>query len=262
MNYNQGKTVCKPKEVDYDENRIEVLNKHLQSLIDAGELQCASYCVSRYGKIFMHGSLGTKSFKSDDKTPLTPDCVNFVASITKVFTAVAVMKLVEDGRIRLDTGVGEILPQFNTPPFNGITLFQLLTHTSGMHADNGCFPNKYQSDYWDNIAKAYKLCAEDKKKDFDWIEASLGTIGSGFRIKPDTEWAYCSFGFTILGAVIEKITGLFAHKYIEDNICKPLKMNDTSFDITHDMAKRFIVSSLRDDIQERIDNALNGKTEE
>ena len=260
MLYTQGKIDCKPDEVGYDESRLQTLNKHLQGLIDDGELQCASYCISRYGKVFAHGAIGAKSFKPEDAAPLSPDCVNYVASITKIFTAVAIMKLVEDGTTRLDVPVGEILPQFNTPPFNGVTLFQLLTHTSGMHADGGCFDNKYQKSYWDIVDMAYKL-HKPGDGEFDWIAAALGTIGSGFRVKPDTEWAYCSFGFVILGAVIKKLTGMCAHTYIENKICKPLNMKDTSFDITADMAKRFIITSLNDHVQKLIDNALNGKKE-
>lgn len=261
MLFTQGKTECKPAEVGYDEGRIEAVHKHFQRLIDIKEIQCAAYCVSRHGKIFMHGAIGKRSFKAEDETPLSPDCVNYVASVTKVFTAVAIMKLVEDGITRLDVPVGAILPQFNTPPYNGITLFQLLTHTSGLHADGGCFPNKYQTNYWDMIEKAYKLHDSVKDGDFDWIAAALGTIGCGFRTKPDTEWAYCSFGFTILGAVIEKLTGIHAHKYIEDNITKPLGMKDTAFDISKEMAQRFIISSLREDIPKRLENALSGKVE-
>ena len=96
------------------------------------------------------------------------------------------MKLVEDGLTRLNVCVGEILPQFNAPPFDKITLFHLLTHTSGLHADLGCYPNKYQSNYWDYISYAL-----DKHKDsegkFDWIEVVLPTIGSGVRTKPEEE---------------------------------------------------------------------------
>jgi len=260
MLYTQGKTDCKPSEVGYDESRIEAVNKHFQRLIDDGEIQCAAYCVSRLGKVFMNGAIGMKSFKKDDTTPLQPDCVNYIASITKIFTAVAIMKLVEDGITRLDVPVGDILPQFNTPSFNSVTLFHLLTHTSGMHADGGCFDNKYQINYWDHIEMAYKR-HKSQNGEFDWIAAALGTIGSGFRVKPDTEWAYCSFGFVILGAVIEKLTGISPHKYIEDNIMKPLKMIDSGFNITVDMAKRFIISPLNEDVLKRIDNALNGKTE-
>ncbi|WP_461257851.1 serine hydrolase domain-containing protein [Treponema sp. R80B11-R83G3] len=259
MLYTQGKTDCKPSDVGYNEKRLDVLNSHLQRVIDDGEIQCATYCISRKGKVFAHGGVGKKSFRKDDNTPVQPDSTRYVASITKVFTAVAIMKLVEDGYTRLDVPVGEILPQFNTPSYNSVTLFQLLTHTSGLHADGGCFENKYQSNYWKLIEDAYNLCKPAKKKDFDWLTAALSTIGNGFRVKPDTEWAYCSFGFTVLGAVIEKITGMSAHKFIEDNICKPLGMKDTSFDITVEMAKRYIVSD--EELEKHVNNTINGTYE-
>jgi serine-type D-Ala-D-Ala carboxypeptidase len=256
MLYTQGKTDCKPSEVGYDEQRLDVLNRHLQRVIDDGEIQCAAYCISRKGKVFAHGAVGKKSFRKDDNTPVQPDSIRYIASITKVFTAVAIMKLVEDGVMRLDVPVGEILPQFNTPPYNGVTPFQLLTHTSGMHADGGCFENKYQSEYWKLIDDAYKLCDPDKKKEFDWLAAALGTIGNGFRVKPDTEWAYCSFGFVILGAVIEKLSGMSAHQYIEDNIAKPLGMKDTTFSITSEMAKRYIVTD--EELEKYVNDIING----
>lgn len=247
MLYTQGKTDCVPDKVGYDESRITVLNNHLQGLINDGEIQCASYCVSRGGKVFMHGAVGSRSYKKEDNTPLSPDAVHYIASITKTFAAVAMMKLVEDGVTRLDVPVGEILPQFNTPPFNQITLFQLLTHTSGMHPDPGCFENKYEISSWGLIDAAYRL---HKKEDgeFDWIAAALA---NGVREKPNTQWMYCSFGFVILGAVIEKLTGVFAHTYIEENILKPLKMVDSGFNMTPEKAKRAILND------ERRENWLN-----
>jgi CubicO group peptidase (beta-lactamase class C family) len=256
MLYTQGKTDCRPDAVGYDEQRLDVLNRHLQRIIDDGEIQCATYCVSRKGRVFAHGAIGKKSFRKDDNTPVQPDSVRYIASITKTFTAVAIMQLVENGLMRLDQPVGEILPQFNTPPYNGVTPFQLLTHTSGMHADEGCFENKYQSNYWRLIDSAYRLCEPDKKNEFDWISAALGTIGSGFRVKPDTEWAYCSFGFVVLGAVIEKLTGVHAHKYIEDNICKPLGLKDTVFNLTVEMAKRYIVTD--EELEKYVNDKING----
>jgi len=258
----QGKTDCKPAEVGYDESRLDVLHKHFQRLIDDGELQCATYCLSRKGKVFAHGGVGKKSFREDDNTPVQPDSPRWIASITKSFTAVAVMKLVEDGLTRLDVPVGQILPQFDTPPFNGINLFHLLTHTSGLHADDGCFDNKYQTDYWKMIHAAYKLHDFEKNGEFDWLAAALGTIGSGLRAPIGSEWAYCSFGFTILGAVIEKLTGIHAHKFIEDEICKPLGMNDTVFweNLTPDMAKHYIITD--EDGEKDMENIINGVIED
>jgi len=255
----KGNVDCNPIDVGYIEKRLDVLNNHFQRLIDDGEIQCATYCLSRKGKIFAHSGIGKKSFRKDDDTPVQPDSIQWIASITKVITAVAIMKLVEDGMTRLDIPVGEILDQFNTPPYNGVTIFQLLTHTSGMHSDGGCFDNKYQTNYWSMIENAYKLCEPDKKNEFDWLTAALGTIGNGFRVKPDTEWAYCSFGFVILGAIIEKLTGMSSHKYIEENICKPLGMKDTIFDCTPEKAKRFIITD--EDAEKFLNDTINGTYE-
>jgi len=258
MIFTQGKTDSTPTEVGYNADRLDVLNKHLQSGIDAGEIQCATYCLSRRGKIFAHAGIGKKSFREDDLTPVQPDSVRWIASVTKTFTAVAIMQLVEDGKARLDQPVGEILPQFNTPPYNGVNLFQLLTHTSGMHADPGCYDNKYQSSYWDMVEKAYKLYNIEKKGEFDWISAALSTIGTGLRVAPNSEWAYCSFGFVILGAVIEKLTGMRACEYIESKICKPLGLNDTVFwdSITPEMAKRHVVTDEED--EKDFNDVING----
>jgi CubicO group peptidase (beta-lactamase class C family) len=142
--------------------------------------------LSRRGKIFAHGAVGKKYFNKDDTTPALPTDLRWYASITKVFCATAIMKLVEDGQIRLYTSVGEILSQLNTPPFNGITILNLLTHTSGLHADDGCYDNKYQTGYRELIETAMKK--RNKKKEFDWISAAMKVVGSGVRTKPGAEW--------------------------------------------------------------------------
>ena len=239
MLYSQGKTECTPAQANYDESRLDTLHNHFQGLIDDGTLHCAMYCLSRRGKVFAHGGIGYRTYRKD---PVSPTDIQWIASVTKVFTAVAIMKLVEDGITRLDVPVAEILPQFDTPPFNGVTLYQLLTHTSGMHTDPGCFENKYQTNYWQMIDNAYRLHDPEKDGDFDWIAAALAANGSGLRVKPGTEWAYCSFGYVILGAVIGKLAGIHAYQYIEDFICRPLGLNDTRFKLTKEMAKRSIMS--------------------
>ncbi len=239
MLFSQGKTDCKPIEVMYDESRLEVLNNHLDKIIADGEILCASYCITRKGKVIAHNGIGEQSYRDDDDRTVPFNAVHYIASITKTFTAVAIMKLVEDGRIRLDQPVYEILKQFENAPFNAITIFDLLTHTSGMHPDGGCFPNEPTINTWHLIENAYK---QHNKEDgeFDWIAAGLS---NGVRMEPSKEWAYCSFGFVILGAVIEKVTGIKAETYIEDNIIKPLGMNDTTFNFDKTDKSRWIVQN-------------------
>ena len=70
MMFTQGKTDCAPADVGYDASREEALKQHFQRLMDENKLQCASYCVSRHGKVFMHGAVGPLSYKDGDDRPL------------------------------------------------------------------------------------------------------------------------------------------------------------------------------------------------
>jgi len=260
MLYTQGKIECNPIEVDYDEGRLETLKGHFQKLVDDNEIYGATYCLSRGGKVFAHGGIGYKTYKKDPNQLVAPTDVHYIASMTKTFAGVAIMKLVEDGVLSLATAVGEILPQFKEPPFNGITIFHLLTHTSGMHADGGCFPNAHnQGGYWHFVMNAYEAWKNDKNKnkgEFDWVSAALA---HGVRMEPDQQWMYCSFGFPILGLIIEKATGINSHQYIMDNIVKPLGMDFTGFDVTLEMAKKYMLQSKEE--EKYIDNIIKGKPE-
>ena len=257
MLYSQGKTDCSPCDVNYDGSRLDILHNHFQKLIDNNEIYCAMYGMSRKGRLFAHGGVGYKTYKKDPEVPVSPTDVQYIASITKTFTGVAVMKLFEDGVTRLDTPVGEILPQFNAPPFNKITLYQLLTHTSGMHPDGGCFPNEHNhGGYWHFIQTAYEAHKNNKAEDkgeFDWLAAALAF---GVRDVPGRQWMYSSFGFVVLGEVISKLTGVNCHDYIVDNICKPLGLNDTGFELTADRAKRYIIQGER--AEKYIEGVISG----
>ncbi|MCL2051237.1 MAG: beta-lactamase family protein [Lachnospiraceae bacterium] len=243
MLYTKGEIECSPLDVEYDEKRLDVLNSHFQKLVDDNEIYCATYCLARYGKVFAHGAVGYKTYHKDPAVLVSPTDIHYIASMTKTFAAVAIMKLFEDGLLSLATKVGDILPQFNGPPFNGITIFHLLTHTSGMHPDRGCFPNDHNNGgYWHFVNMAYEAWKSKEssgfKEPFDWISAALST---GVRLEPDQQWMYSSFGFCILGEIIEKVTGIHSHQYLEDNILKPLGLTDTAFDLTPAMAKRYII---------------------
>jgi CubicO group peptidase (beta-lactamase class C family) len=252
MNVIQGKIECQPQETGYDASRLDVLNRHLQRLIDTGMISGAVYSISHKGKIIADASMGAGSRVSDEK--MMPDTIWPIASITKTFTAVAIMQLVEDGFIRLNNKVGDILPQFSKPPFDTITIMHLLTHTSGLYPDLSCFPESAPKSAWELIEIAEKLW--DKTGEFDWI--SVG-ISPGLRVPVGTQWQYCSFGFAILGEIITKVSGLFAHDYIVERIIRPLNMNDTIFVITPGMANRCFINN--EEHKQIINNVLSGKSD-
>jgi CubicO group peptidase (beta-lactamase class C family) len=249
MQITYGQTDCLPEAVNYDVLRLPVLDDFFRRMIKKKTIQCASYCLSRHGKVFANAAIGPRSIREDSPL-LTTDSVYGAASVTKTFTAAAIMQLVEAGFIRPERPVAEVLPQFAKSGFEGVTFFHLLTHTSGLHPDGGCFPGEPNA--WEAIGKQ----AEKDGPDTDWIEAG---ISIGLRRDVGAEWQYCSFGFAVLGAVIEKITGVKAEKYIEANICKPLGMDSTAFKLTPDMARRALIKY--EDQEERYGKIINGTEE-
>lgn len=247
----QGKVDCKPEETGYDSSRLEALNTHFQKLIDNEIIFGAQYTISHKGKIIANASLGSGS--KIEQVKMQPDTVFPIASITKTFTAVAIMKLIEDGHMRLNTYVAEILPQFAEPPFNGITLWHLLTHTSGLYPDGGCFPEAAPKSPWELMDEAAKLW--NGEGEFDWIKAG---ISGGLRRPVGSEWQYNSFGFVILGEIITKVSGQYANDYIEEKILKPLAMKDSAFRPTIDMARKSFIHSKEE--KEMVEAYLAGKS--
>lgn len=225
-----------PEEAGYDGQRLNVLNEHFLKMMEKNEIQGASYCLSLEGKVFADTAVGKLSCSETDERPLKPDTIHRIFSITKLFCAVAVFQLVEDGKLRLDQTVGEFLEEFKAPPFNKINIAHLLSHTSGLAPDWGCFENKYYKSAWDFIEQMKDM------KDISWIEAALSC---GMRTQPGEEWAYCSFGYIILGEIITRVTGIFSHDYITEYIVKPCEMHDTGWEPDIGKSDRYVVRNER-----------------
>lgn len=237
-----------PADVNYDKERLTVLDKHFKKMIEKSEILSANYCLSRDGKIFANAAIGKLSYREDDDRQLQPDTIQWIASITKLFCAVAIFKLAEDGMLRLDQTVGEIIDEFKEPPFNKINIAHLLSHTSGMVPDPGTFPNKYFKSPWYFI---------ENMTGTNWIEAALS---AGMYKKPGEEWAYCSFGYVILGEIITRVSGVFAHDYIVENIVKPCGLKDTGFTPVREQLLRMNIPNKHR--EERMKSFLNSEMKE
>ncbi len=209
-----------PESVGYLSSTIQELDNHLKKLIAEDKLQCAGYLLARHGKTFALRSMGPLRYNED--RPFLPDSIRRIASITKVFVAVAIMQLVERGLLRLDQAVAEIIPEFDKPGLNAITVFHLLTHTSGLRPDPGAFFEPYPNDYsW------------LRKK--SWIKSALTGPQA---VEPGKEWRYSSTGFMLLGEIVTRISGVHVETYIMENITRPLKMNETFFDVPDALEER------------------------
>ena len=102
-----------PEEVGYKSDRIDQLDAFFSDLIEKEMLQCASYLMARYGKVFALRSMGPMC-AFEDQGDFMPDAIRGIASITKLFTAVSIMQLIERGKLYLDKYVHTILDEFKT----------------------------------------------------------------------------------------------------------------------------------------------------
>lgn len=234
MKVYHGNVDCSPAEIGYDARRLDAVDRFFTRMIENKVIYGVSYRLARRGKVFAAAAIGSRHYKNPD-IPMLPETGYGLASQTKMFTAVAMLMLAEDGLISIDDKVAKYLPQFDGAPYDEITLFHLLTHTSGLYPE-GSIPDKHHVDAYEHIRLQY----EKDGKDTDWIAAGLR---GGMRRRPGTEWQYCSFGITILSAVLEKVTGITYKDFVLDKICTPLGMKNTVFDISPAMADSNVVFS-------------------
>ncbi|MCL2747952.1 MAG: beta-lactamase family protein [Oscillospiraceae bacterium] len=210
-----------PESLGYDSSRLDVLHHFFQGQIDKKVLIGASYAITREGKLFAAGAIGKQSFREEDKRPLKPDTIFRIYSITKLFTAVAVFKLVEDGLCRLDETMKTWLPEMDTEDFSKVTIAHALSHTGGLPVAAGVYPLK------EGELDCRQLIEQEfQRGGRDWITAALK---KGRESEPGTRWEYSSLGMILLGVLIERITGVRAERYIEENILRFCGMPDSGF---------------------------------
>lgn len=150
------------------------------------------------------------------RLPATSQTVYGIASVTKCFTAVAILQLVEKGRISLETPVEEILPLHLKPFGRPICIHHLLAHTSGIPA-----LDHLESEIIDMLQGI--TSAPDVPNILAWLNRSADWIDT----PPGERWFYFNEGYTILGGVIEQICGVPYKEYLKEHVLDPLGMRST-----------------------------------
>jgi len=226
MNIHYGKTDVKPEDVGFDSTVLHRINTHFRKLIGK-KIQAAGYLLSRDGKIFAHASMGKLSFESETGEFL-PDSIRPTASLGKVFTATAVLQLMEQGEIFLNQPVCSIIKEFDNELHKSITVFHLLTHTSGLKAEPGSYLEPFPENLYGSINKK------------NWIKTLLSGI---LQYKTGTTWNYCSKGFTFLAEIVSRLSGLDFTDYVKQNIIQPLGMEDTYYFVPEEKMERVCLIS-------------------
>lgn len=165
------------------------------------------------GKLVYQKGFGYADIES--KVSITPKTCFRIASISKTFTAIAIMQLVEQGKINLDDRIEKYLPWFKaqTKDFDSsnITIRQVLSHTGGVFRDGN-------TPHWEN----------DKFPDLTGLKKSISNKSVVFENL--TKFKYSNFGFALLGEVIKKVSDLDYNEYVTKNIIKKLGMERTASD--------------------------------
>lgn len=249
-----AQTLTKPEEVGMSGKQLALLHDALKLHIDAGQIPGGIVLVARDGKVVHFEAQGT----SAAGTPLQTDSVFGIASLSKPVTAVAVLMLVESGKIQLDDPVSKYLPEFGkgqqvrvlkpgSPPpafsplpgvlptqseFGAaqyelvaaerpITIRMLLTHTSGIQIFGvpNDFPQPKPGEKLADIVPRLAL--------------------QPLEFQPGSRWAYSNgAGFEILGRVVEVVSGQPFNQYLKQRLFEPLGMKDTDFGVHPDAVAR------------------------
>lgn len=185
------------------------------------------FLVAKNGQIIYEKYEGYANFR--DKTYITSETPIHIASVSKVITAAAVLKLVNAKRIGLDDKVTVYLASF---PYPEVTIRMLLSHRSGMRS------YAYFTDRDKNVWDRHNTLTNQD------ILTIMGTKKIGLEQKTGTHFAYCNTNYAMLALVIEKVTKLPYGKAMSEMIFKPLGMTNT-FVLDFDKDKKNVAPSYK-----------------
>lgn len=193
------------------QTKNDQLDKLITTYVNEGKFN-GSVLIAEHDKITYKKGFGFANMEWN--IPNQPDTKFRLGSITKQFTAMLVLQLVEQGKLKLDASVSAYLPDYPQPNGNNITIHHLLTHTSGIPNYTSFlhfFEEKSRYSY--SPSKLIKLFAD-----------------STLQFKPGEKYAYSNSGFILLGAIIEKVTGKSYEQVLQEQILTPLHMTNSGYD--------------------------------
>ena len=205
-----------PEDVGMSSERLRHVVNTVQEWVNNDEIVGAVMLVIRHDKVVLHEAVGWND--REKNIPMDVGTIFQMRSMTKPLTGTAVLMLLEEGRLLLDDKVSQYLPSFSAdnPRSQDITIYQLLTHTSGLPGN-------------DMLGEFFSLPGGLSTSLRDYVDA-VGRQGPYFE--PGTEFHYSDRSPRVLAAVIEEISGMPADEFIQKRILDPLQMKDSFFNHT------------------------------
>lgn len=252
----QALPTATPEEVGLSSQKLARVTEVVKSEIAKGRYPGAVGLVARRGKVAYFEALGQRDPQAG--APMTKDAIFRLYSMTKPFTSVAAMMLVEDGRILLSDPVSKHIPklanlQVSVPRFDPetgkavyalvpaereMTIQDLLRHTSGLVYGSFTSHAKVKELYavegvdWNNVTPAEQI-------------ERIAKVPLAHQ--PGTAWEY-SLSTDVLGRVIEAVTGAPLGQFLEARIFVPLRMTDTGFRVPNGKAVRLAQPFAKDPV--------------
>ncbi|MGA8743009.1 MAG: exo-beta-N-acetylmuramidase NamZ domain-containing protein [Terracidiphilus sp.] len=183
-----------------------MLDPVMEKAVADHEIPGAVLLVGHNGHVVYRKAFGWRSLEPT-REAMTPDTIFDLASLTKcIATATSVMKLVQDGRVRLNDPIAKYLPEFAQNGKQDITVREVLTHFSGLA------PDLDLSAPWQGRDAAFNMAMRQTPAN-----------------PPGSQFVYSDINFEVLGFLVEKVSGMALNDYAERNIFQPLGMKNTRF---------------------------------
>lgn len=193
------------------QTKKEKLDKVLEKYTEYSQFN-GSVLVAENGKVIYKKGFGLANMEWD--IPNKANTKHRLGSITKQFTAMLILQLKEEGKLKLDATISEYLPNYSKINGDKVTIHQLLTHTSGIPSYTS-YPNFFK----------------DMSRDsYQPMEFTHFFADSTLQFQPGEKFRYNNSGYFLLGVIIEKITGKSYEEALQERIFTPLNMKNSGFD--------------------------------
>jgi CubicO group peptidase (beta-lactamase class C family) len=235
-----------PEAVGLSGPRVERLKAVVQDYVTRNQIAGVTVVIARGGKLALFEPIGRMDVEKN--LPLKKDTIFRMASMSKAVTSVAAVILMEEGKLRLADPVSRYLPAFKkttvvvpstggrpgtVPAKREITVRDLLTHTSGVNYGDGPAADEYRA------AGLFGWYLADKAEPIVPLMERLAALP--FVSQPGEKYVY-GYSTDILGAVVEKASGMPLDEFCRTRVFEPLKMTDSAFFV--DKAKRERVATV------------------
>ena len=248
----------KPEDVGMSSERLQRVNDVIRTYTDAGQITGAVTMVSRKGRIAHFEAQGLMDVEA--KTPMRKDAIFRMASMSKPVTGVAILMLMEEGKLRLTDPVSRFIPEFKNPkvailktPAGGargaapatpgqpppppeiytvpaereLTIRDLMTHTNGLETGGP------------GSREGARISPRSTSSNLAAYVPTLGAVPLDFQ--PGTKWQYSALsGIETLGRIVEITSGMTFDQFLQKRIFEPLGMKDTAFYPTDDRMPRVV----------------------